>query len=237
MKLENRVAIVTGGANGIGRAISLALAKEGADVVVADIEIEPANEVANEIKALGRRAIAIKTDVSKSEEVKQMAKTTLGEFVQIDILVNSAGGSARERGTLFHESIEEVWDYVLGINLKGVLNCTRAVINHMIERRSGKIVSIASTAGIHGRAGTADYSAAKAGIIGFSMALATEVAAYGMNISRPTFHRVLESARSKLADALSIWTKLCSVWLEEFGVWGSCLKKNGSFHHLRSSLT
>ncbi len=183
MKLENRVAIVTGGANGIGRAIILGLVKEGADVVVADIEIEPANEVVNEIRALGRKAIAMKVDVVKSEETKRMAKATLAEFGKIDILVNNAGGSARERRSLFHESKEEVWDYVLGINLKGVLNCTRAVINHMIERRTGKIVSTASTVGIAGDAGLADYSAAKAGIIGFSMALAKEVAGYGINVN------------------------------------------------------
>ena len=182
MKLENRVAIVTGCANGIGRAICLALAKEWADVVIADIEMEPANEVANEIKALGRKAVAIKVDVAKSEETKRMATVTLDEFRAIDILVNNAGGPAPVV-TFFNESEEEVWDRIIDVNLKGVRNCTRAVINHMIDRRSGKIINIASVAGLIGNAGFVDYSAAKGGIIGFSMALAKEVASYGINVN------------------------------------------------------
>ncbi len=183
MNLENKVAIVTGAAHGIGRAIALRLAKEGADVVVADIDLEHANEVVHEIEALGRRGIATKTDVSKSKDAKLMAKTALDKFGKIDILINNAGGSARERGSLFCETTEEVWDYVIGINLKGALNCSRAVINHMIERRSGKIVSTASGAGVTGAAGLVDYSAAKASIIGFTRALAKEVASYGINVN------------------------------------------------------
>jgi NAD(P)-dependent dehydrogenase (short-subunit alcohol dehydrogenase family) len=183
MKLENRIGIVTGGANGIGRAIAIGLAKKGADLVIGDVEIEPANEVVMEIKALGRKAIAVETDVSNSEETKRMAQTTLDEFGRIDILVNNAGGSAREMQSLFHESREETWDFVIGRNLKGVLNCTRAVINHMIERRSGKILNIGSTAGILGQPRLADYSAAKGGIIAFSKALAKEVISYGINVN------------------------------------------------------
>lgn len=183
MKLEGRVAIVTGAASGIGRGIALGLAKEGADVVVGDINLEQANKVVDEIKSLGRTAIAIKADVSQSQEVEVMAKTTLDEFGKIDILVNNAGGSARERSSPFCQSTEDVWDYVLGINLKGVLNCCRAVIEHMMQRRSGKIVSIASPAGIVGTPGMADYSAAKAGIIGFTRALAKEVASYDINVN------------------------------------------------------
>jgi 3-oxoacyl-[acyl-carrier protein] reductase len=183
MRLENRVAIVTGGAQGIGRAIALGLAKEGADVALADIDSEPASKVVDEITDLGRKAIAIKTDVSKNEEAKLMAKTALDEFGKIDILVNNAGQSARERRAFFSESTEEVWDFVINLNLKGVRNCTRAVINHMIERRSGKIVNIASCAGVVGDAGSVDYSAAKAGVIGFTRALAKEVASYGINVN------------------------------------------------------
>ncbi len=196
MGLGNRVAIVTGAAHGIGRAIALRLAEEGADVVVADIDLEHANEVVHEIEALGRRGIAIKTDVSKSKDAKMMAKTALDKFGKIDILINNAGGDAREKRSLFCESTEEVWDYVIGINLKGALNCSRAVINHMIERRSGKIVSTASGAGVTGRARLVDYSAAKAGIIGFTRALAKEVASYGINVNcigpGPTATRVVD---------------------------------------------
>jgi NAD(P)-dependent dehydrogenase (short-subunit alcohol dehydrogenase family) len=183
LNLNGKVAIVTGAGRGIGRAIVLRLAREGADVVVNDVNLEGANKVVEEIKALGRRALAIRTDVVKSGEVKQMVETPLKEFGQIDILINNAGGSARERQSLFYESTEEVWDYVIGINLKEVRNCCRAVIGLMMSQRRGKIVNIASYAGICGVKGLADYSAAKAGIIGFTRALAKEVASYGININ------------------------------------------------------
>ena len=183
MKLENKVAIVTGGANGIGRAIVLRLAQEGADVVIPDIDLEGASKVVQEIEAVERRGLAIKTDVSKSEEVKAMAKTALDKFGKVDILVNNAGGSERGRRCLFKDSTEEVWDYVIGINYKGILNCCRAVINHMINRRSGKIINIASLSGLIGSIKMVDYSSAKGGIIGFTMALAKEVAPYGINVN------------------------------------------------------
>lgn len=184
MKLKDKVAIVTGAGSGIGRAIALRLAQEGVAIGVNDILLEKANTVADEIQALGGKAMAIEADVSNSQEVNLMVQAVLNKFGGIDILVNNAGGSARERRSMFYESSEEVWDYVLGINLKGVLNCCRAVIGHMMQKRSGKIVNIASVAGMIGSsAGMADYSTAKAGIIGFTMALAKEVGAYGININ------------------------------------------------------
>jgi len=183
MKLKDNVAIVTGGALGIGQAISLHLASEGACLLVADIELAQANKVVTEIKALGGKAIAAKTDVTKSEEANQMVKAALDEFGKIDILVNNAGGSPHGTRSLFCQSEERVWDVVLGVNLKGVLSCTRAVINHMIQRQRGKIISIGSIAGLMGTAGLADYSAAKGGVITFSKALAKEVASYGINVN------------------------------------------------------
>lgn len=183
MKLMDKVSIVTGAATGIGRAITFRLAKEGADIVIGYLNLESAIGVVTEIEALNRRAMAIRADVTKSREINQMIDTTLEEFGRVDILINNAGGSAREKKSLFHESTEEVWDYVLIINLKGVLNCCRAVIGQMMKQRSGKIVNIASCAGIVGDAGLADYSAAKAGIIGFTMALAKEVASYEINVN------------------------------------------------------
>ena len=184
MKLENKVAIVTGGANGIGRAIALRLAQEGADVVIPDIDLKGANKVVQEIEAQGRRGLAIKTDVSKSDEVKAMAKTALDKFGKVDILVNNAGGSERERRAPFKDSTEEVWDYVIAINYKGVLNCCRAVINHMIDRRYGKIVSIGSIAGEAGASeGHAAYDGAKGAYISFTKSLAKEVACYDINVN------------------------------------------------------
>jgi 3-oxoacyl-[acyl-carrier protein] reductase len=179
----NKVAIVKGAARGIGRAIALRLARDGADIVVSDINLEGAAHVAREIDSLERNAIALKTDVSKSEEVKRMVEATLSQLGRIDILVNNAGGAARERKSFFHESTEDVWDYVIGINLKGVLNCTRSVLKTMMTQRSGKILNISSYAASCGHKGLADYSAAKAGIIGFTKALAKEIASYGINVN------------------------------------------------------
>ncbi|MFC1592903.1 SDR family NAD(P)-dependent oxidoreductase [Candidatus Omnitrophota bacterium] len=183
MELEGRVAIVTGAAMGIGRAIAHELAKEGADLVLADLLVEEANKVVDEVSTMGRKAIAVKMDVTKSAEVNQMVKKALDEFGKIDILVNNAGGGARERMSQFSESTEDVWDYVIARNLKGVLICSRAVIEHMIQRRSGKIISMASSTGITGLAGAVDYSAAKAGVIGFTMSLAKEVIKYGVYVN------------------------------------------------------
>jgi len=183
MKLECKVSIVTGAGQGIGQAIALSLAKEGADVVVNDMNIETAKSIAAEIQAMGRRTLAIKADVGKSEEVNEMVTMIISEMGGVDILVNNAGGGARERGSEFKDSTEEVWDFVINRNLKGVLNCTRAVINHMIERQSGKIVNIASTIAFSPEPGQADYGGAKAGIIGFSKSLAKEVGRYGINVN------------------------------------------------------
>jgi NAD(P)-dependent dehydrogenase (short-subunit alcohol dehydrogenase family) len=195
MKLKDKIGIVTGGANGIGRAIALGLAGEGASVVVADIDSEQANKVVDEIKALGCEGMAIETDVTKFNEATSMAKTVLDEFKKIDILINNTGGSAREKASLFCESTEDVWDYVLRINLKGTFNCTRAVIEHMMKRRYGKIINISSDTGLVGYSGFVDYSTAKAGIIGFTHALAKEVASYGINVNAvapgPTATRVM----------------------------------------------
>lgn len=182
-KKMSKISVITGAAGGIGRAIAYQLAKEGCDTILVDINLGGTKSLAKEIESLNRKAFAIKADVSKSKEVNRMVSTTLNKFGRIDILVNCAGGSARERQSLFNKSSEEIWDFVIGINLKGVLNCSRAVINQMIEQKSGKIVNIASYAGICGVAGVADYSAAKAGIIGFTKALAKEIASYGININ------------------------------------------------------
>jgi len=184
MKLENKIAVVTGAASGIGRGITLRLAQDGCNLAVIDIDMEQAASVVDEIRAKGRQAEAVKADVSRSQEVNQMVQTVMKKFGGIDILVNNAGGHARERQSMFYQSTEDVWDHVLGINLKGTMICCRAVIEHMMERGSGKIVNTSSMAGVTGsHLGVADYAAAKAGIIGFTMALAKEVGPYGINVN------------------------------------------------------
>lgn len=183
MRFKNKVGIVTGAGRGIGRAIALRLAKEGAEVVVNDIDFEKAKEVADEIKALGSRSLAIKADVSKSSEIHQIVKTALDTFGKIDILVNNAGGSLGLGGKPFYQAKEEEWDLTIDINLKGVLICTKAVIGHMLERKTGRIINLASQAGLRGDVNLSHYSAAKGGVIAFTKVLAKEVAAYGITVN------------------------------------------------------
>ena len=187
MRVKDKVAIVTGGGGAIGREISKLLAIEGAKVMVADIIIEEANKVVNEIKALGHKALAIDLDTTKVDRAEQLVKVTIDEFGQIDILVNVAGGSTgpsiKTKIDFFAQSDKDRGEEIVTLNLLGTINCSRAVINHMIERRSGKIVSISSTSGTIGMIMGVEYSAAKAGIIGFTRALAKEAAPYGINVN------------------------------------------------------
>jgi 3-oxoacyl-[acyl-carrier protein] reductase len=181
MRLRDKVAIVTGGGQGIGRAICLALAKEGCDLVIGDINIQTAEKVAEEIRSLQRKSLAIKVDVSDSKQVNQMVKNTLKEFGKIDILVNNAG--IAYQGTI--EDMEEKdWDKVINVNLKGTFLCSKAVIKLMKRQRSGKIVNIASFAGkIGGLTVGANYAASKAGVICFTKSLARELASYNVNVN------------------------------------------------------
>ncbi len=183
MKLEKNVAIVTGGAGAIGRAVALRLAREGAAIGVCDINIEKANKVAGEIKVSGGEAAAISLDVRNTKDINQMAGTVMNRFGRIDILVNAAGGSAREKNALLQNSEEEVIDEILGINLRGVIFCSRAVIGHMITKKRGKIVNIGSIVGVHGLAKLADYAAAKAGVIALTKTLAMELGPHGINVN------------------------------------------------------
>lgn len=187
MTIGDKVAIVTGGAGAIGRAICNRLAKENAAVVVADINVEEASKVVNEIKALGGKAMAIRVDVTKSDETNRMAMATLDEFGKIDILANIAGGhgqtTTRPRESLFAESTEEDWDWVIALNIKGTRNCCRAVIEHMIQRRSGSIINIGGSGAFRPAEKHSAGAAAKAGVIGLTRALAKEVGAYGVRVN------------------------------------------------------
>jgi 2-hydroxycyclohexanecarboxyl-CoA dehydrogenase len=175
--LEGKVALVTGAGRGIGKAIAERLAAEGAKVAVADIDPATAAATAAEI---GRGAIAVTMDVTDGESVRDAVAETAKQLGPIDVLVNNAGWDKIEP---FVKSHEETWDRVIAINLKGPIRCARAVLDSMIERRSGKIVSIGSDAGRVGSTGEAVYSAAKAGVIGFGRTLAREVARYGINVN------------------------------------------------------
>ena len=180
LRLHDRVAIITGGAQGIGRAIGLLLAKNGAQIVIADINDKQAEETAQEIALLGRKSLALKVDVSNFSEAENLGKTVFDAFGRIDILVNNAGIT---RDGLFLRMKEEEWDAVITINLKSVFNCSKAVIRYMGKQRGGKIISVASVVGQIGNIGQANYGASKAGIIGFTKTLAREFASRGIMVN------------------------------------------------------
>lgn len=180
MRLEGKTALVTGAGRGIGRAIALKLAAEGADVVVNDIIAENAQAVAREVEALGRRGRAAPADITDLERVQAMVDGAIASLGKLDVLVNNAGW---DKFSLFSESDPQIWDRIIAINLKGMLNCTKAVLRHMAERQYGKIVNIASDAGRVGSTGESVYSACKGGIIAFTKTLAREVARQKINVN------------------------------------------------------
>lgn len=173
MRLDGKVAIVTGSSRGIGRAIALKLASLGAKVVVNyNKGAQAAQEVVEEIKAQGGEAIAIQADVSKFEEAQRLVEETLKTFGRVDILVNNAGIN---RDNLLAMMKESDWDEVIDTNLKSAFNCCKAVLRPMLKQRYGRIINISSIAGIRGNPGQVNYCASKAGLIGFTRALAKEL--------------------------------------------------------------
>jgi len=174
------VALITGAAQGIGKSVALLLARNGADIVVSDINLEKAEETAKEIESIGSKAMAIKVDVANLKDVERMVGSILEKFGKIDILINNAGIT---RDKLILRMTEEDWDAVLNVNLKGTFNCTKTVVRHMAKQRSGKIVSIASVVGEMGNAGQVNYSASKAGVIGLTKTIAREFAQRRINVN------------------------------------------------------
>jgi len=206
MLLKGKVALVTGGGRGIGKTIALALAKEGAKVIVNDYVEENAKKVAQEIISLGGQADSVQADISNYEEANNMMKNILKEQ-PVDILINNAGIT---RDTLLVRMKEEDWDRVINVNLKGVFNCTQAVAKSMMKQRSGRIVNISSVIGLIGNEGQANYAASKAGIIGFSKTVARELATRGVtvNIIAPGYiktdmtEQISDEAKEKLASLI-----------------------------------
>jgi len=178
--LTHKVAIVTGAARGIGRAIASKIGQRGGSVAVVDLHEANANDAVAELQHQGIKAVAIKTDATDKREVDDMVEKVLSAFGKIDILVNDVGWW---HTMPFINNTEELWDKIIAINYRTVINCSRAVLDHMIEQQSGKIVSIGSDVARVGGSGDAVYSGAKAAVVAFSKSLAREVARYNINVN------------------------------------------------------
>lgn len=180
MDFHGQIALVTGGTRGIGKAIAESLAKQGVNVVVAGRNLNAANEVAASISTPGVKAIGMKLDVSDSGEVEKVFEEIRKEFNRIDILINNAGIT---KDGLLMRMREEAWDSVIDINLKGVFLCSREAIKDMAKQRYGRIINITSVAAFMGNPGQANYSASKAGIVGFTKTVAREYAGRGVTVN------------------------------------------------------
>jgi 3-oxoacyl-[acyl-carrier protein] reductase len=180
-KLENKVAVVTGGGRGIGRAICLAFAKEGADVILNYAsKDQPAQEVVELIGKIGRKAVAVKGNVAVKADVERIIQTAIENFGKIDILVNNAGVS---KPNMLYKMTEEQWDEVVDIHLKGPFLCIQTASKYMMEKKYGKIINVTSSAGLWGTKGQINYSSAKGGIIALTKSAARELGGYGITVN------------------------------------------------------
>jgi 3-oxoacyl-[acyl-carrier protein] reductase len=197
MRLKDKKAIVTGAGQGIGRSIALKVAQEGADVVIAEWKSDTGNQTKKEVEALGRKALYVKVDVANQKQVQNMVVEVRKAWGRIDILVNNAGF---DRGATLLKVKEEDWDAVLGVHLKGTMNCIQAVAPHMIEYKYGKIVNISSIYGKSGGIAAVSYSAAKAGIIGLTKSVARELGGHQINVNVVLPGLILTPTIAKMAD-------------------------------------
>ncbi len=182
MEFESKVVIVTGGGQGIGEGIALNFAKLGADVAIVDLNMETAGAVVKKIQDLGRKAIAVNADVANFDDAKKMASQVIAGLGGIHVLINNAGYVKPAQSYFIQEDVP-YWEKVISVCYNGVIYCSRAVLDYMIEKKYGKIISIASDAGRVGQRGQAVYSGAKGAVIAFSKALAQEVARYNINVN------------------------------------------------------
>ncbi|MBN1384098.1 MAG: 3-oxoacyl-[acyl-carrier-protein] reductase [Elusimicrobia bacterium] len=197
-KLKDKVAIITGGAQGIGRAIAEKLADEGAKIAIVDVQEEIAKNTADEIsKDKDVESLALKIDVSSFQETEGMTKKVVEKFGKIDIIVNNAGIT---RDNLLIRMTDEEWDKVIAINLKGVFNCSKAAAKIMMKQRCGKIVNISSVVGLMGNAGQVNYSASKGGVIALTKTLARELASRNINVNAIAPGFIKTAMTDKLSD-------------------------------------
>lgn len=180
MSLSGKVSLITGASQGIGESIAFELSRDGAEVVLLDIQKDKLEDVAHRIKQEGRNATAYRIDISQLQEVSDVVATIIQNHTKIDHIVNNAGVT---RDNLLMRMREEEWDAVLSVNLKGVFNLSKAIIRHMISNKYGRVVNISSVVGLMGNVGQTNYAASKAGMIGFTKSLAREVAARGITVN------------------------------------------------------
>ncbi|MFH0771189.1 MAG: 3-oxoacyl-[acyl-carrier-protein] reductase [Candidatus Omnitrophota bacterium] len=213
MLLKDKVALITGGARGIGRQIAILFAQEGSDIAICDVNQEALEATKKEIEGLGRRAEIFAVDVTNLQQVEEMVNKILDKFQKVDILVNNAGIT---RDALIVRMSERDFDQVIAVNLKGTFNCTKAVSKVMMRQRYGKIISIASIIGIMGNAGQANYAASKAGIIGLTKSVAKELASRGVNVNAIAPGFIETDMTAKLADEVKS-QMLALIPLSRFG--------------------
>lgn len=180
MRLKDKVALITGGGRGIGRSIALLFAKEGADIVIWDVNMEEAQKTCSEIEVYGRKSLALGVDVTSYPKVEEAVNKILDKFAKVDILVNNAGIT---KDNLLLRMTEADWDAVIAVNLKGTFNCIKAISRPMVKQRSGRVINIASIIGIIGNPGQANYSASKAGIIALTKTTAKELSSRNINVN------------------------------------------------------
>ena len=197
--MENKVAVVTGSGRGIGKAIALKLAREKMNLVICDIDDDSINATVKEIEQLGVKAIAVKVDVTSTEQVTYLFDETIKAFGRVDVLVNNAGIT---RDNLLIRMSENEWDAVIAVNLKGSFNCLKAAAKIMMKQRSGKIVNVASIVGVMGNVGQANYAASKGGLISLTKSAAKELAARNITVNAIAPGYIETEMTKNLADAV-----------------------------------
>ncbi len=213
MRLKDQVAMITGGARGIGRSIALLFAQEGAQIAVCDINLEEAAKTCGDIEVLGRKALAVKMDVTSLTNVEEGLNKILDKFTKVDILINNAGIT---KDTLILRMSEADFSAVIDVNLKGTFNCTKACSKIMLKQRRGSIVNIASIIGIIGNPGQANYSASKAGIIALTKTSAKELSSRNINVNAVAPGFIQTEMTAKLPEDLKE-KMLAEIPLKKFG--------------------
>ena len=203
MRLESKVAIVTGGANGLGEAYSKGIAEEGASVVIADLDEKRGKKIASEIEKSGGKALFVRTDVSKKLDVEKMVKTAVNQFGSIDILVNNAGILFTAP---FEDTTEEMWDKLFAVNVKGLFFCSQAAAVEMKKKKSGKIINISSIAAIGAQASLCAYSSTKGAVLPITLVFALELAGYNIQVNA-VLPGTSNTGMAKAAMADPEWTR------------------------------